>query len=127
MAIIACINDISRGQPLLISWLRDHLLPCPFKYITGLDCPGCGFQRAVLALAQGNFEQSFRLYPPAIPLLLLFIFGIADGLFKMDTEKGLLKKSFFILVGWMVLISYGFKLWHVYAYDSSPALAAATM
>lgn len=126
MAIISAIINISRGQPLFISWLRDNLLPCPFKYISGLDCPGCGFQRSVLALMQGNLSESFHLYPPTIPLLLFFIYGIADRLFKLDTEKGLLKKSFFIIVGWIVLISYGVKLWSI-AHDSSPAFAAATM
>lgn len=126
MLITTAVINISRGQPLFISWLRDHLLPCPFKYITGLDCPGCGFQRAILALMQGNFNESFHLYPPAIPLLLLFIYGIADRFLKLDTEKGLLKKSLFVLVGWIVLISYGVKVWHI-AYDNSLALAEATM
>nr|WP_294791533.1 DUF2752 domain-containing protein [uncultured Mucilaginibacter sp.] len=125
MAIISAII-ISRSQPLFISWLRDHLLPCPFKYITGLDCPGCGFQRSLLALVQGNLSESFRLYPPTIPLLLFFLYGIADRFFKLDNEKGLVKKSLFIVVGWVILINYGIKLWYI-AHDRSPALAAAIM
>ncbi len=126
MAIISAIINASRSQPLFISWLRDHLIPCPFKYITGLDCPGCGFQRSLLALMQGNLSESFRLYPPTIPLLLFFIYGIADRFFKLDTEKGLFKKTFFIVVGWVILINYGIKLWYI-AHDRSPALAAAIM
>ncbi|MFD0750493.1 DUF2752 domain-containing protein [Mucilaginibacter calamicampi] len=126
MVIVSAIINISRSQPLFISWLRDHLLPCPFKYFTGLDCPGCGFQRSVLALMQGNLSESFRLYPATIPLLLFIIYTLADRFFKLDTEKGLLKKSFFVIVGWLVLISYGFKLWHI-AYDKSAALAVATI
>ena len=125
MIIFAAINT-SRSQPLFLSWLRDHLLPCPFKLITGLDCPGCGFQRAVLALMQGNLGESFRLYPPTIPLLLFFVYALADRFLKLDTEKGLIKKSLFIIIGWMVLISYGVKLWHM-AHDNSPALTAAIM
>ncbi|WP_158825261.1 DUF2752 domain-containing protein [Mucilaginibacter lacusdianchii] len=27
---------------------------CPFHYLTGLDCPGCGSQRAIYALLHGN-------------------------------------------------------------------------
>ncbi|MFM6925772.1 MAG: DUF2752 domain-containing protein, partial [Ferruginibacter sp.] len=24
------------------TWLEAHQLPCPFKQITHIDCPGCG-------------------------------------------------------------------------------------
>jgi hypothetical protein len=99
---------------LFINWLQDHLLPCPFKYITGIDCPGCGFQRAVLALMQGQWKTSFLLYPPTIPLLLLFLYGISDAFFKLDTAKGNLKKALFIPVAAIVLISYGVKIWGIY-------------
>lgn len=126
MAIISAFVNISRGQPPFISWLRDHLIPCPFKYLTGLDCPGCGFQRAVLALIDGNFSESFKLYPPTIPLLLFFIYGSAGRFFKMDNQKDTVKKSMFFIVGWIILLSYGFKLWGIYTrYISSAAVAAA--
>ncbi|MGY3214951.1 DUF2752 domain-containing protein [Mucilaginibacter sp. HD30] len=127
MALITALINISRGQPVFISWLRDHLLSCPFKYITGLDCPGCGFQRAVLALVQGDINESFRIYAPTIPLLLFFTYTLTDRFFKLDTEKGLLKKSLFVLVGWIVLINYGIKLWGIFTHDNSLAFAAATM
>lgn len=126
MAIVSALINISRGQPLFISWLRDHLLPCPFKYLTGLDCPGCGFQRAVLSLVQGNFSESFKLYPPTIPLLFFFIYGIMGRFFKMDNQKEIVKKSLFFIVGWIILLSYGFKLWEIYSrYIFSVAVAAA--
>jgi hypothetical protein len=32
-----------------------HLLPpCPFKAVTGLDCPGCGLTRGVRELVRGH-------------------------------------------------------------------------
>ncbi|MFC0515876.1 DUF2752 domain-containing protein [Mucilaginibacter angelicae] len=95
-------------------WLQNHLLPCPFKYLTGIDCPGCGFQRAVIALMQGNVQKSFLLYPPAIPLLLLFAYGIADAFFKLDTPRCTIKKTLFMVVGGIILVSYGGKMYDLY-------------
>jgi hypothetical protein len=99
---------------LFINWLQNHLLPCPFKYITGIDCPGCGFQRAIITLFQGHLRNSFLLYPPTIPLLLFFAYGIADAFFKLDNKNNTLKKSLFIPVTAIVLISYGVKIWGIY-------------
>jgi hypothetical protein len=96
------------------SWLQDHLIPCPFKYFTGVDCPGCGFQRAVLALMQGNLSESLSLYPAAIPLLLFFLFGIANKHFKLDNPKGTITKSSFVIIGTVILVSYSIKLMHLY-------------
>lgn len=36
------------------------LLKCPIKSATGLNCPGCGSQRAIVALATGHFGDAFR-------------------------------------------------------------------
>lgn len=35
--------------------------PCLFHQITGLDCPGCGAQRALHQLLHGNFIAALRL------------------------------------------------------------------
>ncbi|MES2379286.1 MAG: DUF2752 domain-containing protein [Bacteroidota bacterium] len=109
---------------MFINWLQNNLIPCPFKYITGIDCPGCGFQRSLLALIQGNLRNSFHLYPPTIPLLLFFMYGIADKFFKLDNDKGTLKKILFINVALIVLINYSIKIWGIYQnYHGSTAAA----
>lgn len=112
------VNTIQLYAPcnhlVFFKWLQGHLIPCPFKYFTGIDCPGCGFQRSVLALVHGDLHESFLLYPPAIPLLLFFVYGIADGFFKLDTKKEVVKKTLFIVIGSMVMISYIFKLYYLY-------------
>lgn len=90
------------------------MLSCPFKFITGIDCPGCGFQRSLLALLQGDLHQSFQLYPPAIPLLIFFAYGIADRRFNLDTKNELIKKTGFIIVGTIIIMSYGIKLYGRY-------------
>jgi len=86
-----------------------YLLPCPFKYLTGYDCPGCGFQRAVLALVKGNFHESFHLYPPAIPILLTIIFGLAANQWLPSKSK-LITNTLFVITGSIILINYAFKI-----------------
>lgn len=85
-------------------------LPCPFKSLTGIDCPGCGFQRSVVALWEGDLVASFHIYPPAIPILALFAFLGLKWLFKWDRRDWLALRAG-IAVGAIVLLSYGVKLW----------------
>lgn len=43
---------------------------CLFFRLTELSCPGCGFSRALAALARGDFAAAWALHPLA-PLALL--------------------------------------------------------
>jgi hypothetical protein len=95
---------------LFINWLQDHLIPCPFKYLTGIDCPGCGFQRSVLALVSGNLQESFALYPPAVPILMAATWWLADSFFKLDTSKNVVKKIVFIITALIIAVSYTVKI-----------------
>ncbi|MFT3993445.1 MAG: DUF2752 domain-containing protein [Dysgonomonas sp.] len=50
---------------------------CPFHYFTGLDCPGCGSQRAIHSLLHLEIKKAF-LYNPllvvAIPYIIMGIY-----------------------------------------------------
>lgn len=46
---------------------------CPFRFLTGLTCPGCGTTRALHELMHGHFLAAFMLNPLlllALPFLL---------------------------------------------------------
>jgi hypothetical protein len=124
MLYVAILLQIFCSRLAFVNWLQNHLLSCPFKYLTGIDCPGCGFQRSVVALLQGELLKSLTLYPAAIPLLLFFAYGIADNYFKLDTPKNVVKKTLFVAIGALILISYGVKLWGFYQIYKASALAA---
>lgn len=50
---------------------------CPFHLLTGLECPGCGSQRAVHSLLNGDLLSAVHynlLLVAAIPYLLMFAF-----------------------------------------------------
>ncbi|HEX5832761.1 MAG TPA: DUF2752 domain-containing protein [Pyrinomonadaceae bacterium] len=53
---------------------RSGLFPlCPFRFFTGLTCPGCGTTRALHELMHGHFLAAFVLNPLlllALPFLL---------------------------------------------------------
>jgi hypothetical protein len=40
--------------------------PCPFLWLTGLFCPGCGSLRALHQLLNGNFAAAFSFNPFAV-------------------------------------------------------------
>ena len=49
------------------------LLPfstCASQHLLGVPCPGCGFTRALVALARGDLGASLGFHPVAVPLLV---------------------------------------------------------
>ena len=47
-------------------------IACPFKHVTGLDCPGCGSTRALGALTRLDVAAAFD-HNAVVPVALLFI------------------------------------------------------
>ena len=78
--------------------LKSSFFPsCPFKSFTGLDCPGCGSQRAIHELMHLNFKKAFEynaLLVLSIPYLLLLM------VFNFESVKQRLPKLERILFGW---------------------------
>lgn len=56
-----------------LSEIEDKLLPCPFKWLTGCDCPTCGMQRSILHLLRGDVEQSWTTNPGGVTMCILAI------------------------------------------------------
>ncbi|WP_424534586.1 DUF2752 domain-containing protein [Sphaerisporangium viridialbum] len=54
-----------------------HYPTCPFLFITGLYCPGCGTLRTIHALAHGDVVAALGLNPLAVATIpfLLFWWG----------------------------------------------------
>lgn len=63
---------------------ENFMIPCISKTLFGIECLGCGFQRALLLLVQGNYRAAFEMYP-AIYSSLILIFFI--GLHYIDTKR----------------------------------------
>ncbi len=63
---------------MLFMSLDNYMIPCLSKRILGMDCLGCGFQRAGLYLFQGEFLAAFKMYPAIYPIFLLGGFMLFD-------------------------------------------------
>ncbi len=59
-------------------------IPCIFRTLTGLYCPGCGSRSALIQLARGNLYAAWRLNPLMIlflPAAFLFVISQVKILF----------------------------------------------
>jgi len=54
--------------------MEEYMLPCMNKKIFGVECFGCGTQRAAYMILQGDFYGAFKMYPAIYTTILLFIF-----------------------------------------------------
>lgn len=52
--------------------MEEYMFPCMSKRYFGIDCLGCGFQRALVLLFQGKLEDAFYMYPAIYSMLLFF-------------------------------------------------------
>ncbi|MDB5086861.1 MAG: hypothetical protein JWR09_855 [Mucilaginibacter sp.] len=129
MLLKVSLIQIFCSRLVFINWLQNHLIPCPFKYLTGIDCPGCGFQRSVIALIRGDLYKSLALYPATIPLILLSVYLVIDKFLKLDIDKflkldnskSIVKKTLFMFVGGIILVSYFIKMWSIYEHYKASA------
>lgn len=66
---------------------QDYMLPCLTKKFFGIECFGCGFQRSLVFLFQGEFMAAFYMYPAIYTLFLFAGFLIVNMFFKIKYEE----------------------------------------
>lgn len=52
---------------------EDYMMTCLTKKYLGIDCFGCGTQRAFFMLLEGDFRGAFDMYPAIYTLVLLVL------------------------------------------------------
>ncbi|MDR3367357.1 MAG: DUF2752 domain-containing protein [Prevotellaceae bacterium] len=93
----------------LVAWWKEHLLTCPGRYFFHVDCPGCGLQRSIIALLEGNLAESLALYPATIPICFCLIFTILHLKLSFRHGARIIKWSF-ILTVFVIVAFYLYKL-----------------
>lgn len=85
------------------------MLPCMNKSLFGVDCIGCGAQRSILLLINGEFIKAFYQFPAIYTTILLFIFiGLHLINKKRDYQKIII--SLAIINTIIMIISYIYKI-----------------
>ncbi len=89
--------------------IEKYILPCMNKSLFGVDCLGCGTQRSLLLLINGDFIKAFYQFPAIYTTLLLLGFL---GLHFIDKSRDYHK----IIIGMAItnalimIIAYIYKI-----------------
>lgn len=86
---------------------------CPFKLITGFNCPGCGIQRAIYELLHGNFYEAikynyFLVYSGPYFASFLVVWVMPDGKYRTSLKDIIENK---IIVN---IYIFSFILWLIF-------------
>lgn len=85
------------------------MLPCLNKQLFGMECLGCGIQRATILLFKGDFLLAFKIYPAIYTLFLLTLFLIFNLFVKFKYDYGI-KMGLIVLNVLIIVISYLLKI-----------------
>lgn len=66
---------------------------CPFHWVTGLDCPGCGMQRAVHAALHGHWAEAFH-YNPFVICSIPYLIPMLLSAYSFIPGSAVMKKIF---------------------------------
>ncbi len=91
--------------------LEKYMIPCLNKKLFGIDCLGCGTQRALVLILKGNFAEAFFQFP-AIYTTILF-FGML-ALHFIDKSRNYHKIIIVLAIvnAIIMIVSYIYKMTH---------------
>lgn len=88
--------------------MEEYMLPCTNKLLFGVDCMGCGLQRAALLLLQGDFVAAFKMYP-AIYTMIPLVIIVCLTIFDKNRNYSKLLISIAIVNALIMIIAYIYK------------------
>ena len=88
--------------------IEDFMLPCPSKKFLGIECFGCGTQRAIVLVFEGKFSEAFQMFPAVYTLLLFFGFVVLNFIDK-KRNYGQVLIFLAIINSLIMVISYFYK------------------
>lgn len=88
--------------------IEDFMLSCPSKKFLGIECFGCGTQRAIVMVFEGRFSEAFHMFPAVYTLLIFFATVVLNF---VDTKRnyGNILILLAIINAIIMVISYFYK------------------
>lgn len=87
---------------------EEYMIPCFWKKTLNIECMGCGIQRAMSLLFQGEFIAAFKMYPAIYTLIILAIFLVVHIKYQFKLGSKILLALFILNVS-IIIISYILK------------------
>lgn len=107
LAVLVLLAVYHLGDPAHCAWFPK----CPFFVVTGLKCPGCGSQRAIHSLLNGDIAGAWdynALLVGSIPVLI--VLGVATlgrktwpNFYRWTNSPIFIWTVFAIVISWWVL------------------------
>jgi hypothetical protein len=88
---------------------EDYMIPCLNKKLFGFECLGCGLQRSVSLLFQGEFIEAFKMYPAIFTLVPLFVLIGINIFYKFKNANKIINVLAIASVS-IIIVSYIIKL-----------------
>jgi len=93
----------------MIEFLQNNMMKCFWVETFNIECFGCGFQRSIIFLLQGDLKNSLITYPALIPIIILILYLILHFIFKFKNGHRWLVLIFTMIVSIMI-INYLIKI-----------------
>lgn len=97
------------GIYVVLVYTTGFKIPCPIKFATGFDCPGCGISRVLLSYLRLDFKTAF-FTNPVITVILPIMFGdyvYHKYLYVVHNNKKPFNKleniSMYVMIGALIL------------------------
>ena len=87
----------------MIAFLEKNMFDCFWVKTFGVECPGCGFQRSIFFLLEGDLKNSLITYPSLFPTIILILYLILHLIFKFKSGYKWILVMFIITVSIMVI------------------------
>lgn len=92
-----------------IEGLEEYMLQCTNKQLFGIECLGCGMQRATALLFRGEWIAAFKMYPAIYTIILLVALVIFNYFIKFKYDQQI-KIGLLLLNAVIIVVSYFIKM-----------------